>query len=161
MIRISLLNPGVFAKLSDDLKAANRRALAKTGDSVFDLLYAAADKHTQADKPGDKYSKGTTGGALAQSLKATRQGNAIFAAYIIEHNLQQAPHAAFVHWGTPPHVIKPRDKKKLRFPVGGAFAFARAVNHPGYKGDPYFLTVATPERVQSIFAAFLAAELPK
>lgn len=144
MIKISLLNPGVFAKLSDELKAANRRALAKTGDSVFDLLYTAADKHTKTS-------------ALIRSLKQSFNG----AAYVIQHDLQQAPHAAFVHWGTPPHVITPRNKKALRFPVGGAFAFARAVNHPGYKGDPYFVTIATPARVQSIFAAFLAAELPK
>ena len=144
MIKIRLLNPGVFATLSDDIKAANRRALAKTGDSVFDLLYAAADKHTKT-------------GGMIRSLNQSFNGTA----YTIEHNLQQAPHAAFVHWGARPHVIKPRNKKILRFPVGGAFVFARSVNHPGYKGDPYFVTIATPERVQSLFSAYLTAELPK
>jgi phosphatidylserine/phosphatidylglycerophosphate/cardiolipin synthase-like enzyme len=144
MIKISLLDRGVFAKLSADIKAANRRALAKTGDELFDLLYAAADKHTKT-------------GGMIRSLNSTLKGNT----YTIEHSLQKAPHAAFVHWGTRPHVIKPRNKKALRFPVGGAFAFARQVNHPGYKGDPYFVTIATPERVHSLFAAFLTAELPK
>lgn len=148
MIKIALLNRGVFAKLSADIKAANRRALAKTGDQLFDLLYAAADKHTKT-------------GGMIRSLKSTLKGNAASGSYTIEHELQKAPHAAFVHWGTRPHVIKPRNKKALRFPVGGAFAFARQVNHPGYKGDPYFVTIATPERVQSLFAAFLTAELPK
>ena len=144
MIQITLKPDATFLRLGDTVARAVQSALKRTGDDVFDLLYTAADKHT------DK-------GDLIKSLKAKYTPGL----YAINHDLTIAPHAEFVHWGSPPHVIRPSKRKALRFPVGGAFAFARMVNHPGYKGDPYFVTIATPQRVTSIFDAFLSAGLPK
>ena len=50
-------------------------------------------------------------------------------------------YALFVHFGTQPHFIHPRLKKALRWVREGntksRFAFAKAVRHPGYKGDPF------------------------
>jgi len=47
-------------------------------------------------------------------------------------------YAVFVHFGTKPHVIKPKDKKALRWVGNDAvFHFAKAVRHPGYRGDPF------------------------
>lgn len=43
--------------------------------------------------------------------------------------------------GTPPHVIYPSRRKYLRFISGGQVRFARKVNHPGTRPDP-FLTRA-------------------
>lgn len=52
------------------------------------------------------------------------------------------PATGWVHDGTPPHQIRPRRTGgMLRFEVGGRIVFARVVNHPGYRGDP-FLTNA-------------------
>lgn len=51
------------------------------------------------------------------------------------------PHSLLVHNGSRRHKIVPRSKQYLRFRVGGRVVFARAVSHPGYKGDP-FLTRA-------------------
>lgn len=52
------------------------------------------------------------------------------------------PHTIFVHNGTPRHPIRPRRPGGyLRFQVDGRTVYARAVNHPGYRGDP-FLTKA-------------------
>lgn len=51
-------------------------------------------------------------------------------------------HTLFVHEGTRRHFIRPRRRGGvLRFQVGGRVVYARVVNHPGYKGDP-FLTKA-------------------
>jgi hypothetical protein len=62
-----------------------------------------------------------------------------------------ANYAAFVELGTRPHVIRPRNRKALRFAVGGnarltgsprsgaPVVFARKVNHPGTKPKPYMV----------------------
>jgi len=42
----------------------------------------------------------------------------------------------FMEEGTSPYVIKPRNKKALRFTVGGQTIFATQVNHPGIKPRP-------------------------
>jgi HK97 gp10 family phage protein len=56
-----------------------------------------------------------------------------------------ASYARFVHDGTRPHRIEPRRRGGvLRFPMVGApggIVFARSVNHPGTKANP-FLTKA-------------------
>lgn len=61
-----------------------------------------------------------------------------------------AGYAAFVELGTRPHVIRPRRKKVLAWPAGnarlsgrarsgGAMVFARKVNHPGTKAQPFLV----------------------
>lgn len=60
----------------------------------------------------------------------------------VGNDLSRAPHALFVHWGTRPHKIRPKKRKTLRWASGGKFIFAREVNHPGYKGDPYLIRAA-------------------
>ena len=49
----------------------------------------------------------------------------------------QAYYALYVHFGTKPHIIKPKRKKFLRFEKNNKWIFTKAVNHPGYKGDPF------------------------
>lgn len=52
------------------------------------------------------------------------------------------PATLFVHNGTRRHFIRPRRAGGyLMFTVGGRVVYARMVNHPGYRGDP-FLTRA-------------------
>lgn len=52
------------------------------------------------------------------------------------------PHTILVHNGSRPHRIVPRRRGGvLRFVIDGRVQFARVVNHPGYRGDP-FLTKA-------------------
>ena len=115
-------------------------ALRDTGDAIFERIWAAADKHTKT-------------GAMARSLK-----NAFSAGeYRIWHDMQHAPHAAFVHWGSRAHDIKPKNRKALRWPGRGGFIFAKFVRHPGYKGDPYFVTEATPDEVLKTFIRFFTA----
>jgi HK97 gp10 family phage protein len=48
-----------------------------------------------------------------------------------------APYAPFVHQGTAPHIIRPRNKKLLRWPSRGRFTSAKEVFHPGTSPDPF------------------------
>lgn len=69
----------------------------------------------------------------------------------------RAGYAAYVELGTRPHVIRPKRGGFLRFPAkgaakrlsgaptrgavraGGAYVFARKVNHPGTKPQPFLV----------------------
>ena len=42
-------------------------------------------------------------------------------------------YAVFVELGTKAHVIRPKFRAMLRFPVEGGFVFSRGVRHPGTK----------------------------
>lgn len=116
-----------FARLVPQTQQQVLNGLAKV---AFDSAQRQADTHTQT-------------GALARSLFLKPQGES---AWVIGHDLQHAPHALFVHWGTRPHVIRPKDRKALRWASGQGrgtqFLFARFVNHPGYKGDAWLVKAA-------------------
>ncbi|MCM6777937.1 hypothetical protein NDR87_31435 [Nocardia sp. CDC159] len=56
-----------------------------------------------------------------------------------------ARHARYVHDGTRPHVITPRRAAVLRFEVGGRTVFARRVQHPGYRGNPFLSSAVRDE----------------
>lgn len=61
-----------------------------------------------------------------------------------------AGYANAIHDGSRPHRIEPKRRKRLRWATpGGGFAFARQVNHPGTKADP-FLYAALEARKDAI-----------
>jgi hypothetical protein len=105
----------------------SERAILELAEKIHDFAREGADTHTKT-------------GALKRSLG--HGPKKIAGGWEIGHDKQVAPYAAFVHWGTRPHVIKPKNKKALRWAAGGAFAFAKKVNHPGYKGDPWLTRAA-------------------
>lgn len=50
--------------------------------------------------------------------------------------------STFVDGGTAPHRIEPKRAGRLRFQEGGRTIFARKVNHPGARAQPYKERVA-------------------
>lgn len=54
--------------------------------------------------------------------------------YLVTSN---AEYAAFVEFGTDPHVITADNKDALKFEVGGETVFATSVDHPGTEAQPY------------------------
>lgn len=52
-------------------------------------------------------------------------------------------YAMYEHDGTPPHIIRARRKKALRFVMNGQVVFRKQVKHPGTTGT-LFLTMALP-----------------
>lgn len=118
-----------FAALVPD---AQKQVLNGLAQVAFDTAQRQADTHTQT-------------GAMARSLRLRPEGDS---AWVIDHDLQAAPHALFVHWGwkrTKP--IYPKEKKALRW-VGGSgggtrFIFAKFVSAPAeYAGDPWLVQAA-------------------
>lgn len=66
-----------------------------------------------------------------------------------------ASYGPFVHEGTPAHMIFPQNKRALRWFIGPDEAvFAKGVNHPGYKGDPFLHNALKDNKTQidEIFA---------
>ena len=54
-----------------------------------------------------------------------------------------ASYAAFIEFGTAPHIIIPSQAKVLAFDVGGETVFAKYVMHPG---TPAFMTIHTAKK---------------
>lgn len=116
------------------------KALDRTVVEVEDYIEAETAKHNRLGKlVSSIYKRRITGG------------------WEIGHDPRVAPYAVFVHWGTRPHDIRPKHKKALRWPGGGAFHFAKRVRHPGYKGDPWLTRAA--RQVPQIFERHVRALL--
>jgi len=121
-----------------------KKAVAATAEDVELYVKQQAAKHNGH-------------GALVCSVEKRRTSDG--RGWEVFHNPQVAPHALFVHWGTRAHVIRPRNKKVLRWPVGGRFAFAKEVHHPGTRPDTWMVRAA--ELAPRIFAWHLDAQLQK
>ena len=67
-----------------------------------------------------------------------------------------APYGRFIEYGTRPHVILPRRSNVLAFTVGGSLVFAKKVNHPGTKAQP-FMWPAFKENRAGLLRHFQAA----
>lgn len=77
---------------------------------------------------------------------------------IVYIDSQSAPHGPFVHEGTAPHDIFPKNKKALRWAPqgGGAFQFAMVVHHKGTKADPFLFNALKNKKddIRNIFAKY-------
>lgn len=108
-----------------------RLTILRMSQIAFDSTQKGAGRHSKT-------------GALFQSV----YNRAIPGGREVGHDPQRAPHALFVNFGTKPHIIRPKDKKALRWVMGNRFIFAKFVRHPGYKGDAYILDAAADAMAQ-------------
>lgn len=51
--------------------------------------------------------------------------------------MSSAPYAKYVEYGTAAHIIEPRSALALHWSGKGSDVFARRVNHPGTKANPF------------------------
>lgn len=124
-------------RLSDEMRAA-------TGTSVLLVEAEAKERVPQKSRALFRSIAGTAlstpGGTIRGVVKAGGEGVA---------------YARFVEFGTKPHVILPRRKRALRWriPGGRGFRFARRVQHPGTKPQPYMIPAldASRARIAKIF----------
>lgn len=139
---VNLTGPERVHEMFARVSASTRQALDATAVKVEEYIDTQLAPHTKT-------------GALERSLGKRR----IPGGWEIGHDSRVAPYARFVHDGTKPHAIFPRNKKALRWPSGSAFRFARKVRHPGYKGDRWMERAA--REAPLIFRAELEARIAK
>jgi len=99
------------------------------------IVNAAAESYTDDTLDWIDGGHGFTphSGQLQQSIGWRPNGNGMATVFV------NADYAMPVEFGSRPHVIRPKDRNALRFPVnGGGFGFAKVINHPGSKPHPFF-----------------------
>ncbi len=69
----------------------------------------------------------------------------------------------YLEEGTKPHIIRPKDKKSLRWKVGSGdrFAFAKEVHHPGTEARLFIHDVMNNKKIEKDFEKALELELNK
>lgn len=107
--------------------------------AVRDIKEYASDHHRYTSRGGDLERRG-----IITDVKGSEGVVALNPA---------VPYAVFVHEGTKPHIIEPRDKMALRWVSRGEFAFAKRVQHPGTEKDQFLYEAAENEmpKIQSRF----------
>lgn len=73
-------------------------------------------------------------GRLRNSIKIRRKLTLRGPGWQVYTNVEYAP---MVETGTRPHVIRAKNKKALRFRVGGQTVIVAKVNHPGTRAQPF------------------------
>lgn len=70
-------------------------------------------------------------GKLRDSLRVQVEGDKVYIG-------SDLPYATYVEFGTAPHEIKPKDPDGvLRFVANGQVVYAKVVQHPGTKPQPF------------------------
>jgi HK97 gp10 family phage protein len=117
------------------------KTLEKLG-SEYPKEFIARATHELHDNAIKNASKHTKTGRLENNIEMGVRGNS-GEVYIANGGMAKkwrgkyVNYGIFVHFGSNPHIIKPKHKKALRWGGSSAFHFAKSVNHPGYKGDPF------------------------
>lgn len=125
-----------------------RRLRQAVKESTFTVAEYAQDNHRFKSRTGQ----------LERAVN-TRMLNDLSGEVFIDNGI--AAYAGFVHNGSAPHRIVPNGKKALRWVKNGAFQFARSVNHPGYKGDPFLYTAVDDKKREVLNTFDRYAELAK
>ena len=76
------------------------------------------------------------GGFLRDSIVIRKNGDAVEVG-------PTTPYAAYVEFGTRPHIIEPVQASALAFEIDGQAVFAKRVQHPGFPGK--FFVKSTSE----------------
>ena len=112
-----------FASIIAPVVAGVQRAKKPLMDETIRILLRYADRNTP-DKTG------TLRRGNQSDVSASGDYGRVF---------NQVPYANYVHGGTRPHVIRPRSPGGvLAFTIGGQMIFAKRVNHPGTRANPFY-----------------------
>ncbi len=129
-------------KLADDMHQAGTEARVTLDDGLLRIAKLFVTHNPGSGPLADETPKRT--GKLARSTVAQVMGGQ----EVMDLEIRQSARSEagdfygwFVREGTRPHIIRPRNKKALKFEVGGEVIFATLVHHPGTKANPYHVRV--------------------
>lgn len=131
----------VFEKAPDETREKIRQAVKTT---ARDIKTRASTEHRYTSRSGTLEHEGTA--YRTDGLRAT-----------VFLDSTAVPYGRYLHEGTKAHVIEPRNRRVLRWPVGEDFAFAKRVRVSGIKPDPFLYNAA--EKEAPVFERRLAAAL--
>ena len=131
----------------DKLARAFEKAPQATRDMVRKQLKEAAEGIKDRASAEHRYKRQS--GQLERDGIVTRVEDNIA---VIALN-PRVPYGVYVHEGTKPHVILPKQKRVLRWNDGNGFIYSRRVMHPGTKPDQFLYNAADKEAplIQSRF----------
>lgn len=117
---------------------ANARIDSQTiRTAVGGLMDRDLDRRASNVQAAARAQAGHRSGDLARRIVKNRVWAGLNPAVDI---VSQVPYSAVHHFGSRPHVILPRKPGGvLRFPSRGGVVYARRVNHPGTKANPFLL----------------------
>ncbi|SHT27460.1 Uncharacterised protein [Mycobacteroides abscessus subsp. abscessus] len=121
-------------ELNDQTRSFGRRRMASLQRRI--ATQARVDAPVRTGNLGRQVNEGHIGFTGPRTVSGSVGNNARYAVY--------------VHEGSRPHLIRPRNAKALRFQIGGRTVFAKLVHHPGTKARPFLrnagMRVASRER---------------
>lgn len=119
------IHPGAYQQLLADDSSGVLREMMRRGQNVLAEMYRQVPTDTGLLAATLRLQARTPGGGYGVVVAAGQDGVTDYLGYILD--------------GTPPHVIRPRRKKALRFVAGGRVVFSKRVNHPGTAANNFIL----------------------
>lgn len=120
------MSEAAFLDLTN-LAADLQKAADNAETSVHDVLLSMADEiaeEMRIEAPVDT-------GKLRDSIRVKDMGDHIVI------GPEGVDYAVYVEYGTPPHEIRPKSAKVLRFQINKKTVFASVVHHPGTEPNPF------------------------
>lgn len=114
-----------------DPAALRRYTRAGGGPVIADITRRATNVQTDARHRVQKRTR-VTERSIVKRVVVEGRG-------VVGYVVTDSPIGRYLHDGTEPHVIRPRNRKVLRFPANGAVVFSVRVNHPGTEGSKFLL----------------------
>jgi len=142
-----------FAEWADDFAAELEINVPQAFRNGLDAVVARAKELAPV---GQKRTPDGPTGLLKNSIQRVGPTGSVASGTLEGAVEAGAPYAAAVEYGTKPHEIRPRFRRALRWPVQGGFGFAKKVQHPGTRAQP-FLGPALEQKADEVVAELEAA----
>lgn len=121
----------LFKYIDDTFELLPERMVIEATDDLYENAKKRVRRHTKTGRMENNLTQRVNKRALEGEVYISDDG------MLTDWNGKPTNYALFVHFGSKPHVIEPKKKKALRWSSVNGFVYAKKINHPGYRGDPF------------------------